>query len=200
MIMLTLFGSLILLPLYMQGVLGKDALTAGLALLPGGMVMGLFAPVVGNLFDRFGPRPLVLPGAIALSAGMWVLSTLGADSNLRSVILGHVVLSVGIAFALTPLMTTSLGSLPRTLYSHGSAIVSTLQQVAGAAGTALFITVMARGVASSISDGDGAVVASANGIHIAFVVGGAISVVGVLGALMTLQMDKVTRPKVHAHP
>ncbi|MBY4039242.1 multidrug efflux MFS transporter [Rhodococcus fascians] len=194
-IMLTLFGSLILLPLYMQNVLGEDTLTTGLALLPGGIVMGLLAPIVGNLFDRFGPRGLVLPGTLALTAGMWILATLGVESSLRTVIAGHVILSCGIAFALTPLMTTSLGSLPRELYSHGSAIVSTLQQLAGAAGTALFITMMARGIRTADAEGSEVVVANADGIHSALVIGGFISLLAVAGslALMKIRLEKSER-------
>ncbi len=198
-IMLTLFGSLILLPLYMQNVLLKDTLTTGLTLLPGGLVMGLFAPIVGNLFDHFGPRPLVLPGTIALSSGMWTMSTLSVDSTLIHVIVGHVILSVGIAFALTPLMTTALGSLPRSLYSHGSAIVSTVQQVAGAAGTALFITFMTRGIQSTIARGEDMRVADANGVHAAFQVGGIISVLAVVGALglFFVRLPKMTSVAAH---
>jgi DHA2 family lincomycin resistance protein-like MFS transporter len=63
----------------------------------------------------------------------------------------HVVLVLGLSLMFTPLITDALGQLPRHLDSHGSAIVSTLQQVAGAAGTALFVTVMSlasRGAAS----------------------------------------------------
>src|SRR5690606_16340612 len=67
-LMLSLFGALIILPMYLQNVLGKDVLTTGLVLLPGGLVMGLLAPGVGALFDRWGARPLVLPGTMALSA------------------------------------------------------------------------------------------------------------------------------------
>src|SRR5699024_8521477 len=58
---LALFGTLILLPVYMQYVLGHDPLVTGLTMLPGGLAMGLLAPVVGRLYDRIGPRPLVIP-------------------------------------------------------------------------------------------------------------------------------------------
>ncbi|WP_231373494.1 MDR family MFS transporter [Nocardia sp. 348MFTsu5.1] len=183
-LMLTLFGALILLPLYLQNVLDKSVLTTGLVLLPGGLVMGLLGPVVGALFDRFGARPLVLPGAIAMSAGTWLLATLNADSELYRVIIAHVILSAGIAFALTPLMTSALGSLPPALYSHGSATVSTIQQVAGAAGTALFVTLMTRGIETSSADGNSETIANADGIHAAFLVGGVISVLLVLGATL----------------
>src|SRR3712207_3016550 len=54
--MMALFGTLILLPIYMQNVLGLDPLATGLLLLPGGLVMGLLAPFVGRAYDRFGDR------------------------------------------------------------------------------------------------------------------------------------------------
>lgn len=183
-LMLTLFGALILLPLYLQNVLDESVLTTGLVLLPGGLVMGLLGPVVGSLFDRWGARPLVLPGTVAMSAGIWLMATLDADSELYTVISAHVIFSAGIAFALTPLMTSALGSLPRELYSHGSATVSTIQQVAGAMGTALFITLMTRGIETSSADGNSEIIANADGIHAAFVVGGVISVLLVLAATL----------------
>jgi DHA2 family lincomycin resistance protein-like MFS transporter len=182
--MLTLFGALILLPLYLQNVLEKDVLTTGLVLLPGGLTMGLLAPLVGGLFDKWGARPLVLPGTIAMSAGTWLLVTLDSNSEIYMVIIAHVILSAGIAFGLTPLMTSALGSLPPELYSHGSATVSTVQQVAGAAGTALFITLMTRGTESSLDDGNDAIIASADGVHLAFLVGGVLSVLMVIAATM----------------
>jgi DHA2 family lincomycin resistance protein-like MFS transporter len=83
----------------------------------------------------------------------------------------HVVLTVGLSLMFTPLMTDALGSLPGELYSHGSAIVTTLQQVAGAVGTALFVTVMTLGSA----DPTGAI--DAAGTHAAFLVAAVISIV-----------------------
>ena len=182
--MLTLFGALILLPLFLQNVMGKDVLTTGLVLLPGGLVMGLLAPFVGALFDKVGARPLVLPGTLAVSAGTWLLTTLDAGSSLGMVIAAHVILSAGIAFGLTPLMTSALGSLRPELYSHGSATVSTIQQVAGAAGTALFITLMSRGTQSAIDDGVNPLQAGADGIHLAFVVAACLSLVLIAAAAL----------------
>jgi DHA2 family lincomycin resistance protein-like MFS transporter len=141
--MMALFGVLILLPLYLQDVLHVSAFVTGLAVLPGGLAMGLLGPVVGRLYDRLGPRRLVIPGALVLTAALWAFTTLRDGSPLWVIIAFHVVLVLGISLMLTPLMTDALGRLPGHLDSHGSAIMATLQQVAGAAGTALFITVMA---------------------------------------------------------
>ncbi|MBO0851889.1 MAG: MFS transporter, partial [Pseudonocardia sp.] len=89
-----------------------------------------------------GVRRLVRPGAAVLCLALWAFTTLGPSSPLWTFIAMHVVLVIGLSFMFTPLMTDALGLLPPGLDSHGSAILSTLQQVAGAAGTALFITVM----------------------------------------------------------
>ncbi|MHA6785027.1 DHA2 family efflux MFS transporter permease subunit [Pseudonocardia saturnea] len=173
--MMSLFGALILLPLFLQDVLGADPFVTGLVVLPGGLVMGLLAPFVGRAYDRIGSRPLVVPGAVVLAAALWSLTFLGEGSSLWVVVAIHVLLSAGLALMLTPLMTEALGSLPTTLYSHGSAIVSTLQQVAGAAGTALFVTVMT--VASAAPGG----ATDAAGTRAAFTVAAilSIAVVGV---------------------
>jgi DHA2 family lincomycin resistance protein-like MFS transporter len=141
--------------------------------------MGLLGPVVGRLFDKLGPRPLVLPGAVVTSVALWLFTLLGASSSLFMVVGIHVLLTVGLSFMFTPLMTDALGSLPADLYGHGSAIVTTLQQVAGAAGTAVFITIM---TVSSMAPG-GAV--DAAGTHAAFLVAAIISVgVVLLSALV----------------
>ncbi|MBY4128450.1 multidrug efflux MFS transporter [Rhodococcus fascians] len=177
--MMALFGALILLPMYLQNVRGLDTLGTGLMLLPGGLLMGLLAPFVGRIFDRIGPRPLVIPGAMVVSAALWSMTVLDAQSALPLVIGIHMLLSAGLALIMTPLMTSSLGSLPIQLYSHGSAIFNTVQQLAGAAGTALFVTVMSNTAADRIAEGASAVGGSETGIHTAFLYGGAVSLVAV---------------------
>ncbi len=68
--MMALFGALILLPLYLQNVRGIDILTTGLLLLPGGLVMGVLSPFVGRIYDRIGPRVLVISGATVVAAAL----------------------------------------------------------------------------------------------------------------------------------
>ena len=180
--MMSLFGTLILVPLYAQTVLGLEALQTGLLLLPGGLIMGLLAPSVGRAYDRFGPRPLLVPGAIIVSASAWGFTLLGATSSPWLMLACHVTLSAGLALMFTPLFTSALGSLPMHLYSHGSAMVGTVQQVAGAAGTALFVTVLTAQSATLAAAGSGVVDATAGGIHAAFLVGAVISLAAIPAA------------------
>ncbi len=180
--MMALFGTIIVLPFFMQGVLQLDALTTGLLLLPGGLVMGALAPFVGRLYDRVGPRPLVIPGAIIVSAVLWGLTMVGETTSMWWVLAAHVVLSVGLALMFTPLFTAGLGSLRPKLYSHGSAVIGTVQQLAGASGTALFVAVMAGVTATQLAAGGTQIAASAAGIQAAFLCGAVISLFGVVAS------------------
>ncbi|MFC8384402.1 MULTISPECIES: MDR family MFS transporter [Nocardia] len=180
--MMALFGALILLPLYLQNVLGLDTLKTGLVLLPGGLLMGILAPFVGMVFDRVGPRPLVIPGVVVVSGALWLMTLLDTATGLPVVVGIHSMLMAGLVLVMTPLMTSSLGSVPSELYSHGSAIFNTGQQLAGAAGTALFVTIMSNTTTSRLSDGVAAVAAQQTGIHTAFVWGGFISLIAIAGS------------------
>ncbi|MCW5717133.1 MAG: multidrug efflux MFS transporter [Bauldia sp.] len=180
--MMALFGALILLPFYLQGVTGLTTLQTGLFLLPGGLVMGLCSPFVGALYDRHGPTPLVVPGAIAVSASLWILATIGPDTSIFVLLPAHLILMAGLALTFTPLFSAGLGSLPMQLYSHGSAVVGTTQQVAGAAGTALFIALMTNRSTTLAAGGPVDATALAGGIQTAFVWGAAISLVAIAAA------------------
>jgi DHA2 family lincomycin resistance protein-like MFS transporter len=177
--MIALFGTIILLPIYTQRVLGLDALTTGLLLLPGGLVMGFLAPFVGRFYDKFGPTVLVVPGSIVVSGALWFMTMLTADSSIWMVLAAHVVLSIGLALLFTPLFTSGLAALSPRFYSHGSATVSTVQQLAGAVGIALFITVMTSRSTALAAEGVSAVSATAQGIHSAFIYGAIISLVAI---------------------
>jgi DHA2 family lincomycin resistance protein-like MFS transporter len=178
---LSLFGSLIVLPIYMQTVLGLSTLTTGLLLLPGGLAMGLLAPIVGRLYDRVGPRPLLPVGALIISIALWAMTVvLSADTPAFMIPIMHVLLFTGLAFTFTPLFSAGLGALRPDLYSHGAAILNTVQQVMGGAGTALFVTLMAATAAGPLAAGASVAVANAAGVHMAFMAGAIISLAGII--------------------
>ncbi|GGG71742.1 MFS transporter [Salipiger pallidus] len=180
--MMALFGMIILLPIYMQTVLGMTPLQAGLLLLPGGLLMGLMAPFVGRMFDKVGARKLVIPGSVAVSGGLWAMAALGTDSGMAAVLGAHVLLSIGLALLFTPLFTSSLGSLPKELYPYGSAVIGTVQQVAGAAGIALFVSVMSLRIGTEIAAGADMVDATAAGVRVGFATGAAIAMLMIVAS------------------
>lgn len=166
--MMALFGSIILLPLLLQRSFGLEPLSVGLMMLPGGVAMGLLGPVAGRLYDRLGPRVLVVPGSVAVLGVLAFFAVLSPATPWWAVMTGHIVMSTSFAFVFTPLFTVALGSLPPQLYSHGSALVGTVQQVAGAAGTALFVTVFSVGSAAALAAGEPEASALLTGSHAAF--------------------------------
>lgn len=193
--MMALFGALIILPLYLQNVLQLSTLTTGLVMLPGGLVMAALSPVVGALSDRFGAKPLVIPGTALIATALLLFAMLLGEhtpAGLIAVLLA--VLNAGLAFTLTPLLSSALGSLPPALYSHGSATVSTLQQVAGATGTALFITLMTTTTTSRLSEGASALAAGAAGAHTSFLWGAGFAL-----AAVVISCFIPRRPKAPVH-
>jgi DHA2 family lincomycin resistance protein-like MFS transporter len=180
--MMAMFGAIVLLPFYLVGVLHVPVITVGLLLLPGGLIMGLLAPIVGRIYDRVGPTVLLIVGSSIVSADLWAMRMLDENSSFLWVLAAHVALSIGLALLFTPLFTASLGSLKPELYSHGSAIVGTVQQLAGAAGTALFVTVMSAQAATLMASGASSESATAAGIRVAFTYGAIISLFAIPAA------------------
>jgi MFS transporter, DHA2 family, lincomycin resistance protein len=174
--MLALFGMVILLPIYLQTVRGIGSLATGLMLLPGGLLMGLAGPTVGRIIDRYGPKLLTVPGAALLTFTLWQFSRANASTPIWMLIGLHMLLMLGLACLFTPSFTAGLNPLPPYLYSHGSAIFGTLQQVAGAAGAALLVAIMASRTTTLSEAGLPELVALNGGIEAAFVVAAVISI------------------------
>jgi DHA2 family lincomycin resistance protein-like MFS transporter len=177
--MMALFGTIILLPIYLQNVLGLSTLQTGLLLLPGGLLMGLLGPHVGRLYDKAGPVRLMVPGVIVVSAVLWAMTLLSPTTWVGNILAGHIVMSVGFAFLFTPLFTASLSSVKPSLYSHGSAVIGTIQQVAGAAGVALFVALMSAHATTLTGRGLAAVDALSGGVRVGFLCGAIISLFAV---------------------
>jgi len=178
-----MFGTFIVLPIYIQQVLGFDAQVAGMVMLPSGVLMGVLGIFVGRAFDAVGARPLLIPGSLIGASGMWGMVTLHESSPLWAVILWNILMAVGIGMMMGPLMTSALSSLPGQLYQHGSAIFSTLQQVAAAGGTALYITVMSVAAVVGIGQGEDPLTAQMTGMHNALIWGAVIMLIPVVGAI-----------------
>ena len=186
----TMLGTVVALPLYMTGALGMSTLAVGLTMLPGAAASGLLGPLVGALYDRVGPLPLVLPGAALMALVSWAsMLLLDGDATQGLVIALNVPLGIGMSMVMTPLMALSLGALPKELYGHGSAILNTLQQLAGALGTAVFIALLTLGAAVAAESGAGAELAQASGATWAFVAG------GVMCSIAALLATTLRRPQ-----
>jgi MFS transporter, DHA2 family, lincomycin resistance protein len=192
------FGAITLLPLYLQDGHGLSPAETGLIVLPGSLAMGLAGPFIGRIYDRWGTQVLLVPGAIVTSAMLWMYAVFAtAETPVWLLLIIQTVLSLGLAMSFTPLFTASLGSLQPHMYSYGSAVVSTIQQVAGAAGVAVLITVFS-GIVGASTGSDAA--AAADGARGAFTIAAVISLLLIVGAfLIRKPADQVGAPAPTGH-
>ncbi|NKY59145.1 MDR family MFS transporter [Nocardia flavorosea] len=181
---LAMLGSMMLLPLYLQNLRELSPLLTGLLVMPGGLAMGLLGPVIGRMFDRFGGRILVIPGAVAITAALAGFTQISISTPYWQLLGLHILLMIGLAAAFTPVFTLALGALPEDLYSHGSSMLGTLQQVAAALGTALVVTVMATRAGTLEDGGADAVTAQLGGMQWAFAVSAALSLIVIVMAVL----------------
>ncbi|MFE4353477.1 MDR family MFS transporter [Peribacillus butanolivorans] len=184
-----IMSSMILLPLYLQTGLALAAFSAGLVLLPGGVLNGFMSPITGRIFDKFGPRGLVIPGFIIMIAMLWTLTNVTTETSIIMVIVMHTFLMIGVSMVMMPAQTNGLNQLPKNLYPDGTALMNTLQQVSGAIGTTVAITIMSasqKNYMASVEDpfDPSAIGGSLTaGVQDAFVFGLVLAIVGLIVSL-----------------
>jgi MFS transporter, DHA2 family, lincomycin resistance protein len=138
-----MLSMLVILPMYMQMALVIAAFTTGLILLPGSLLNCILAPIIGRFFDKYGPRAVITPGTILVAISYGFYSQFGTDTALWLVVVIHIVMMLGIGAVLASVQTNTLNSLPRQYYPDGIALTQTIQQVAGAVGIAIMVSLLA---------------------------------------------------------
>lgn len=150
--MMIILSSMIILPMYLQNGMKLSAFTAGLMLLPGSALNGILSPRMGRLFDKYGPKWLVIPGLAVVAVMLWFFSGISVASSVAFIVVLHIGLMIGISMVWMPAQTNGLNQLPPNLYPHGTAVMNTLQQVAGAIGTAVAINILTSGMEKYLHD------------------------------------------------
>lgn len=141
-IVMTMFASELILPVFMQGPMGLAPAVAGLLLLPGSILNGVMSPFMGALFDKVGPRIMMIPATIVLAGTMFMYSRLTADTPPWVIVVGFILIMLSVSATMMPAETNGLNELPKRLYPHGTAVMSTLQPLGGAIGVSVFISLL----------------------------------------------------------
>ena len=167
----------ILMPVYIQTLMGHSATVSGLIMLPGALIMGVMNPVAGKLFDKHGPRRLAITGM-----GLLLLSTIGfgllnLESNLFYVAVLFALRMFAMALVNMPITTWGMNALDTRFMNHGTSVNNTLRQVAGSLGTAVVISVSAMTQAAT-APAAGEVQAQMYGTDLAFMACAAFVLVG----------------------
>jgi EmrB/QacA subfamily drug resistance transporter len=183
-----MFGMFFMGSLYMQRVLGYDALQIGLAFLPATLIMGtLSVRFTEPLIMRFGARRTLLPGLVLIAAGLVLFTLAPVDgSYVTNVLPVMVVLGFGIGTSFPALMTLAMSGATREDAGLASGLVNTTVQVGGALGLAVLATLSATRSDHLIAAGKGQAVALTSGYHLAFLIGAALVVTAIVVAATVL--------------
>ncbi len=139
-----LLGSTLLLPLFMQTMLGYTAEQAGLALMPGGFTIMLLLPLVGFLLSRYSPRWLLVFGLTVLSASLFRMTSFDLDIDFRTVATARLVQAVGLAFLFVPINTAAYAFLPREKNNAASGLMNLARNIGGSVGISVVTTLLDR--------------------------------------------------------
>jgi EmrB/QacA subfamily drug resistance transporter len=139
-----LFGAMILLPLYWQGVRHESVVDTGLLTSPQGLGMALIMPLSGKLTDRFGGGPLALIGVLITALATIPFGLIGAHTSIAFLFGAMFVRGIGIGFAFMPAMTAAFASLQRNELSDATPQLNVLQRLGGSIGTAILAVVLQR--------------------------------------------------------
>ena len=211
---ISMFSAMILMPLYVQTIRGISPIHSGLLMLPGALAMGLMSPITGKLFDKYGARAMAIIGLTITVITTFYFSRLSLESGFYYIMMLYTIRMFGFSLVMMPVMTNGINQLPMSANPHGTAMNNTLQQVSGAIGSALLLTIMTKRMESSgvklaaDAAASGTKPANAeelaamkleltnqamlNGINYAFLVS---TIIAVVALILSFFMKRVTPPK-----
>jgi EmrB/QacA subfamily drug resistance transporter len=184
-----LFGMFFLGALYLQRVLGYDALEVGLALLPVALLIGLLSlGFSARLNLRFGPRATLLPGLVLVIGGLALFARAPVDASyVTDVLPSMLLMGVGAGLSFPSLMTLAMSSATQADSGLASGLVNTTQQVGGALGLAVLATLSTTRTDDLLATGEPTAAALTDGYHLAFTIGAGLVAVAIGLALTVLR-------------
>ncbi|BDR58721.1 MDR family MFS transporter [Xylocopilactobacillus apicola] len=175
-------GIELVLPLYLQTTRNESALLAGIIMMPGAIIMGVFNPISGSLYDKLGIKKISLLGFSILLIGTIPMIFFNSQTSTILITISYAVRMIGIALTMMITFTAGINSLEPEDTTYGNAAASTVRQIGGSLGTAISMTVVAVGTKIATSQGTSAKIASEVGYHWAFDVMIFVAVVGILAS------------------
>jgi EmrB/QacA subfamily drug resistance transporter len=186
LIAMALFSMFFFISLYMQQVLGYDALKAGVSYLPlaGGIIVS--AGMASGLVTRFGFKPILIVGLVLTAAGLaWFSQVSPNGSYLGDILFPSLLAAVGLGFSFVPMTVAAVSGVEPHEAGLASGLINTSQQVGGALGLAILATIANSVTTNSLQAHHALPVALTDGFQTAFAVGAVFAVAGaVLAALL----------------
>jgi len=144
MVGFVLLASTVMIPLYVQSMLGYTATQAGLVISPGGFLIMFLMPVVGILTSRVDPRYLISFGLLLCAGSLWHMTAFNAQTDYLSIVVTRMVQAVGLAFLFIPVTNAAFASMGEQGSDNASAMINLSRNLGGSVGIAVVITILAR--------------------------------------------------------
>ncbi len=162
LVVISVFGSFLLLPLYFQAVRGESALDSGLLLIPQGLGSMLTMPIAGTLSDRIGPGRIVPFGLVGILATMLWLTQLGPHTSYVAISVDLFVFGLAMGFTMMPVFSGAMQSIRGAAVARASTALNILQQAGASVGTAVLSVILASALASKLGHGRGTIGSTAH--------------------------------------
>lgn len=149
---LALFGAEFLLPVYLQALRGRTALETGFILLPLALTSGVVTPLAGRLYDKIGPRPLIVTGFAILAINTWQLSNIESLTPISWILFLMSLRGAALGMIVQTTFATALSAVPRNALPRGSSLINSTRFVVQSIGVALLATVLSSSLSPAVKD------------------------------------------------
>ena len=139
-----LYGSLVLIPIYLQTLLGYPATQAGLAMLPRGLGSFLAIPLVGVLLSKFDARKMLVAGFVVAAYSLYALSRLNLNAGYWDIALPQFIQGVSLGFLFVPLTTITHSPIRKEEMGNATSVFNVMRNIGGSFGIAAVTTLVAR--------------------------------------------------------
>lgn len=137
-----LYAGIFYIPLFLQNIRGLGAMETGLLMMPGALVSGVMMPVTGKLYDRIGPMPMAVTGSICVAVTTYLFHNIDINTPTPAIITWMMIRGAGMAFAMMPAQSASVGAVPVEVVGRASAISNIVGRVASAFGLAVLTSIL----------------------------------------------------------
>lgn len=195
----SLLSAGILMPIYLQSLMGYSATISGLVLMPGAILMGIMGPIAGRLFDKHGPRVLSIVGMTLLVISTFAFATLNDSTDVVFLTVLYTLRMFSLSLVNMPITTWAMNALDNKVMNHGTSVNNTFRQVSGSLGTAILVSVYTL-VAASLMGSMDSIHASITGINVSFAVSGVLCAIGLIMTIIFVKNTSSSRDEESVSP
>lgn len=143
-VLFNLFGSIVLLPVYLQNLMGYTSLLSGLVLMPGGLAALVAMPIAGILISRINPKIIIVIGLVLLAYSTYLMSLFNQHADFVTILLPRFFMGFGIGLTMVPLFTLTLSHIRKEEMGNATSIFNLMRNLGGSFGVAFSATLLTR--------------------------------------------------------